>query len=145
LQPLTAENVNELLQDLLGADRSLAGLAATIRDRTGGNPFFVEETVQTLVEDGSLVGTRGNYRLTRPVANLALPATVQSVLAARIDRLGEREKEVLQTAAVIGRAVPEAILRQVSRVTGNELGVCLRGLMAADFLYETALYPEAEY
>ncbi len=145
LQPLTAESVGEMLRDLLGTDPSLANLAATIRERTGGTPFFIEEMVQTLAEDGSLVGTRGSYQLTRPVANLALPATVQAVLAARIDRLPEREKEVLQTAAVIGKEVPEAILRQVSAVTGDELATALRTLITADFLYETALYPEAEY
>jgi class 3 adenylate cyclase/tetratricopeptide (TPR) repeat protein len=145
LQPLTAGSVDDMLQELLGTDPSLAGLAAMIRDRTGGNPFFIEELVQTLAEDGTLVGTRGSYELTHPVAKLALPATVQAVLAARIDRLGQREKEALQTAAVIGLEVPESILRQVSRVTGNDLAVSLRELIAADFLYEAALYPEAEY
>jgi predicted ATPase len=83
LQPLMAESVGEMLRDLLGTDPSLAGLAATIRDRTGGNPFFIEEMVQTLAEEESLVGTRRSYQLTRPVANLALPATVQAVLSAR--------------------------------------------------------------
>jgi adenylate cyclase len=70
---------------------------------------------------------------------------VEAVLAARIDRLAEREKEVLQTAAVIGKEIPDAILRQVSAVTGEELATALRALIAADFLYETALYPEPEY
>jgi tetratricopeptide (TPR) repeat protein len=134
-----------MLRDLLGTDPSVAGLAATIREGTGGTPFFIEEMVQTLAEDGSLAGTRGSYELTRPVAKLVLPATVQAVLAARIDRLAEREKEVLQTAAVIGKEVPDAILRQVSAVTGQELAAALRALIAADFLYETALYPEPEY
>jgi adenylate cyclase len=145
LQPLTAENVNEMLRDLLGTDPSLAGLAAMIRERTGGTPLFIEEIVQTLAEDGSIAGTKGNYRLTRPVETLMLPATVQAVLAARIDRLTEREKEVLQTAAVIGKQVPEAILRQVSSVTGDSLATALRTLVSADFLYEAALYPETEY
>jgi class 3 adenylate cyclase/tetratricopeptide (TPR) repeat protein len=145
LQPLTTENVNEMLHDLLGTDSSLAGLAAMIRERTGGTPFFIEEMVQTLAEDGSLAGTKGSYRLTRPVATLALPATVQAVLAARIDRLAEREKKVLQTAAVIGKQVPEGILRQVSSVTGDDLATALRTLISRDFLYEAALYPETEY
>jgi adenylate cyclase len=145
LQPLTAENVNEMLRDLLGTDPSLAGLADMIRERTGGTPFFVEEMVQTLAEDGSLKGVRGSHQLTRSVANLALPPTVQAVLAARIDRLGEREKEVLQTAAVIGKEVSEAILRRVSVVSGEDLAAALRTLIAADFLYEAALYPEVEY
>ncbi len=145
LRPLTAEGVGEMLRDLLGADPSLGSLAATIRERTGGTPFFIEEMVQTLAEDGSLIGTTGSYHLTRPVANLALPATVQAVLAARIDRLGEREKEVLQTASVIGKEVPQGILQQVSAVTGKDLTAALRTLIAADFLYETSLYPEPEY
>jgi class 3 adenylate cyclase/tetratricopeptide (TPR) repeat protein len=145
LQPLTAETVNEMLQDLLGTDPALGGLAVMIRERAGGTPFFIEEMVQTLAEDGSLAGTKGSYRLTRAVATLALPATVQAVLAARIDRLAEREKEVLQAAAVIGKQVPEAILRQVSSVTGHDLAAALRMLISADFLYEAALYPEVEY
>jgi class 3 adenylate cyclase/tetratricopeptide (TPR) repeat protein len=145
LQPLTTESVNEMLRDLLGTDPSLAGLAGMIRERTGGTPFFIEEMVQTLAEDGSLAGTKGSYRLNRPVATVALPATVQAVLAARIDRLAEREKQVLQTAAVIGKQVPEAILRQVSSVTGDDLASALRTLISADFLYEAAIYPEIEY
>jgi class 3 adenylate cyclase/tetratricopeptide (TPR) repeat protein len=145
LQPLTAESVGEMLRDLLGTDPSLSNLADLIRERTGGTPFFIEEMVQALAEDGSLAGTRGSYQLTHPMANLALPATVQAVLAARIDRLADREKEMVQTAAVIGREVPDAILRQVAAVTGDELAAALRTLIAADFLYETALYPEPEY
>jgi class 3 adenylate cyclase/tetratricopeptide (TPR) repeat protein len=145
LQPLTPESAGEMLRDLLGTDSSLGSLAAAIRSRTGGNPFFIEEVVQTLEEEGALVGAKGSYHLTQPVANLALPATVQAVLAARIDRLAEREKEVLQTAAVIGKEVPHTVLQRVSTNTGDDLAVALRTLIAADFLYEAALYPEVEY
>src|SRR5207247_1298421 len=110
LQPLGAGAFAELLRDLLGTDPSVVALADRIRERTGGNPFFIEEVVQALVEAGSLTGAKGAYRLVRPVEELAIPPTVHAVLAARIDRLPEREKAVLQTAAVIGRELPEARL-----------------------------------
>ena len=107
LDPLSGDALAELLRDLLGTDPSVTGLADRLCERTGGNPFFIEEVVQALIETGSLEGPTGAYRLVRSVAELAIPPTVQAVLAARIDRLPEREKEVLQTAAVIGRELPE--------------------------------------
>jgi predicted ATPase len=145
LLPLGPEAIQELLQDLLGTDPSVATLGSRIRDRTGGTPFFIEEVVQALAETGSLEGAKGVYRLVRPAAELALPATVQAVLAARIDRLGEREKQVLQTAAVIGREFTEPILRRVAELPETELGAALSKLMGAEFIYEAKLYPELEY
>jgi class 3 adenylate cyclase/predicted ATPase len=145
LLPLGPVAIDELLHDLLGADPSLAKLPARIRERTGGNPFFIEETVQGLAETGSLEGARGAYRLVRPAAALTLPATVQAVLAARIDRLAEREKLVLQTASVIGREFSEPILRRVSDLGETELPAILAKLTSAEFIYEQALYPELQY
>jgi predicted ATPase len=95
LLPLGPEAITELLRDLLGSDASLAGLGDRIRKRTGGNPFFIEEVVQVLAEGGSLAGARGVYRLARPSVELTLPATVQAVLAARIDRLPPEDKRRL--------------------------------------------------
>ena len=145
LLPLGPVAIAELLADLLGTHPSLAGLGERIRTRTGGNPFFIEEVVQALVEAGSLAGTKGAYRLARPVAELTLPTTVQAVLAARIDRLPAREKEVLGTAAVIGKAVPGLILKRVAALPQDELSAAVAELVSREFLYETALYPEAEY
>jgi adenylate cyclase len=145
LQPLGAEALGELLRDLLGSDPSIVPLAERLPDRTGGNPFFIEEVVQALVEAGSLVGTRGAYRLVRPVEDLAIPPTVQAVLAARIDRLPEREKAVLQTAAVVGREVPHAVLRRISDLPEAEIAASVPALIAAEFLFEAALSPEVEY
>ena len=93
----------------------------------------------------SLAGTKGAYRVVRPVAELALPPTVQAVLAGRIDRLPAREKEVLGTAAVIGKAVPGLILKRVAALPQDELSAAVAELVSREFLYETALYPEAEY
>ena len=149
LQPLAPDAIRQLLRDELGDDASVAALPEMIHARTKGTPFFIEEVVQTLIESGHLTGARGAYRLTTPVEALQVPATVQAVLAARIDRLGEREKQVLQTAAVIGKTFGEALLRRVlgSLAADDEtaLGQALSTLIASEFLFEAALYPEVEY
>jgi class 3 adenylate cyclase/tetratricopeptide (TPR) repeat protein len=145
LLPLGPEAIQELLVDLLGGDSSLRELTELIRDRTSGNPFFIEEIVQSLQETSALVGTRGAYRLEESLEDLAVPATVQSVLAARIDRLPEREKQVLQTASVIGTNFSEPILRHVDELSDGDLPAVLQALTNAEFLYQEALYPEAEY
>jgi class 3 adenylate cyclase/tetratricopeptide (TPR) repeat protein len=145
LRPLDAAAVEEMLGEWLGQDASLRGLAARICARTGGTPFFVEEVVQSLIESGALAGARGAYRLTRRLDELQIPATVQALLAARIDRLGEREKRVLQTAAVIGKEFSRSLLARVAELAEEELDAALQALMQAEFLYEQALYPELEY
>jgi adenylate cyclase len=134
-----------LLEHLLGGHESLAGLSELIRARTGGNPFFIEEVVWSLVESGTLVGERGAYRLARPAAELEIPATVQSVLAARIDRLREREKQVLQTASVIGKRFSAPVLERVIEMPEFDLAASLSALLGAEFVYQEALYPRAEY
>src|SRR5262245_27759935 len=145
LLPLGPEGIADLLRDLLGGDPSLTALGDRIRKRTGGNPFFIEEMVQALAETGGLAGAKGAYRLVRPAAELRLPATVQVVLAARIDRLAEREKEVLQTAAVIGREFTEPVLRRLIELSEIELTAAMQKLTSAEFVYEEALYPQAQY
>jgi class 3 adenylate cyclase/predicted ATPase len=145
LLPLGPGAIADLLRDLLGGDPSVTTLGDRIRERTGGNPFFIEETVAALAETGDLGGAKGAYRLVLPAAELRLPATVQAVLAARIDRLAEREKQVLQTAAVIGREFTEPILWRVVELSEIDLAAALQKLTSAEFIYEEALYPEAQY
>jgi len=145
LAPLGPEAIRELLDDLLGDHPSTAGLANAIHARTGGNPFFTEEVVQTLIESGHLEGTRGAYRLVTPVERLEVPPSVKTVLAARIDRLPEREKQVLQTAAVIGKEFPEPILREAAELPDIELRDALASLKNGEFVYELAIYPVVEY
>src|SRR5262249_47956230 len=113
LLPLPREAINELFADLLGTDSTLHRLRELIQERTGGNPFFIEEIVQSLVETGVVTGGRGAYRLVKPTEEVGVPASVQSVLAARIDRLPERDKQVLQAASVIGQKFSDPILRRV--------------------------------
>jgi class 3 adenylate cyclase len=145
LLPLGSEATEELLADLLGRDGSLSGLAVKIQERTRGNPFFIEEVALSLVESGRLEGTKGAYRLVAPARELEIPGSVQAVLAARIDRLPQREKRLLQTASVIGKEVPEPLLERVTGLPDAERAASLAALVQAEFLLEKALYPEAEY
>jgi adenylate cyclase len=145
LSPLGPEATRELLRELLGPHPSVAALAEAIHARTAGNPFFTEEVVQALVESGQLEGTKGSYRLARPVEEIAVPATVHSLLAARIDRLPEREKQVLQTAAVIGREFSLPILERIAELPERELTEALARLEAAELVFAQSLYPVAEY
>jgi class 3 adenylate cyclase len=145
LAPLGPDAIRALLADLLGTDASTAGLADTIHARTGGNPFFTEEVVQSLIESSHLKGTRGAYKLVTPVDRLEVPSTVQPLLAARIDRLPEREKRVLHTAAVIGKEFSEPVLARVADVPPVELAPALDALERAEFVYQEALYPVAEW
>ena len=145
LDPLPPASADEFLQALLGDDPSLVPLKQLLIARTEGNPFFLEESVRTLVETGVLVGEPGAYRLARPLTGLQVPATVQAVLAARIDRLPPEEKRLLQTAAVIGTEVPFALLRAIAELPEAALHRGLAHLQAAEFLYETRLFPEPEY
>ena len=110
-----------------------------------GNPFFVEESIRTLVETRTLAGERGAYRLNRPVQAIEVPATVQVILAARIDRLSADDKELLQTASVIGKDVPFVLLRAVAELPEDTVRRGLADLQTAEFLYETQLFPDPEY
>jgi len=151
LDPLQPARADAFLQALLGTDvgatdRSpLQPLKQLLIERTGGNPFFLEESVRTLVETGMLVGAPGAYRLAQPLASLQMPATVQAVLAARIDRLPPEEKHLLQTAAVIGTEVPLPLLQAIAELPEADLYRGLAHLQAAEFLYETRLFPEREF
>ena len=145
LDPLPPVSAHELLHALLGDDPSLAPLTQLLIARTEGNPFFLEESVRTLVETGVLVGTPGAYRLAQAVPSIQVPATVQAVLAARIDRLPPEEKRLLQTAAVIGMEVPLPLLQAIAELPEEALHRGLAHLQAAEFLYETRLFPEHAY
>ncbi len=145
LDPLPPASADEFLQALLGDDPSLQPLKPLLIARTGGNPFFLEESVRTLVETGILVGAPGAYRLATPVDSLQMPATVQAVLAARIDRLPPEEKHMLQTAAVIGTEVPWPLLQAIAERPEADLHRGLAHLQGAEFLYETRLFPEREF
>ena len=145
LAPLPPAATAQLLAELLGADSSVRKLPDLIEQRTEGNPFFIEEVVHALVDSGALVGPRGAHRLALPIEELRVPDSVQALLAARIDRLPEAEKRLLQTASVIGKQFGEALIETVAELPRLELAVLLQRLLAGEFIYEEALYPEPEY
>src|SRR5438445_1214282 len=145
IDPLPPESADELLAALLGTDAALGPLKLLLVERTEANPLFLEESVRALVETAALVGERGAYRLTRPVENLKIPATVQAILAARIDRLALEAKRLLQAAAVIGKDVPMPLLLAIADTPEPEVRAELTHLQAAEFLYETRLSPDLEY
>jgi class 3 adenylate cyclase/tetratricopeptide (TPR) repeat protein len=143
LDTLPAESAGELLNALLGEDPGLAPLKQLLVKR--GNPFFLEETVRTLVETKALAGERGRYRLTQPVHTIQVPASVQVMLAARIDRLAPEDKRLLQVASVVGKDVPFTLLQAIAERPEEALRRELDHLQAAEFLYETGLFPDLEY
>jgi tetratricopeptide (TPR) repeat protein len=130
---------------LLGDDPSLAPLTQLLIARTQGNPFFLEESVRTLVETQGLVGERGAYRLATALPSTQVPATVQAVLAARIDRILAEDKRLLQVAAVFGEDVPFVLLQGIANVPDEALRRGLDHLQSAEFLDETGLGPDLEY
>jgi class 3 adenylate cyclase/tetratricopeptide (TPR) repeat protein len=143
LEPLGPDDTREMLRDLAGEDPSLDGLGELIHERTAGNPFFIEEIVRTLAEAGNLEGERGAYRLAHPVGEVVVPASVQTVLAARIDRLSPTAKRLLQAASVASKEVSEETLELVSGLAEHEeYEAAIAELLAGGFLYEAELYPE---
>jgi len=145
VDPLAPASAEALLDVLLGSDATLAPLKRLVIERTEGSPFFIEETVRSLVETGVLTGERGAYRSTRVVQGLQVPATAQAMLAARIDRLTPEDKRLLQAAAVIGTDVPFVLLQAVADEPEDRLRRGLAQLQATEFLYETRLFPDLEY
>jgi class 3 adenylate cyclase len=147
LEPLRAESVDQMLDVLLGRDNGFVPLRHLIMEKTEGNPFFIEELVQALLEQGILQRTADDPAgtLAKSLAELKLPPTVQAVLASRIDRLAPREKELLQTLAVIGREFSIPLMRRVVNYSETELAGMIATLQSSEFVYERAAFPEVEY
>jgi len=145
LDPLPTESAEELLRGLLGDDPGLEPLKKLLIERTEGNPLFLEESIRTLVETKVLTGERGIRRLAKPLSSIQVPATVQAILAARIDRLSAEDKRLLQSAAVIGKDISFSLLQAIAGLSEAELSGGVAHLQTAEFLYETSLFPELEY
>jgi len=145
IDALSSSLADELLHALLGGEPELQPLRRLLVEQSEGNPFFLEESVRTLVEERSLLGARGAYRLARPVHRVQVPATVQAVLAARIDRLPPEEKALLQSAAVIGKDVPGPLLEAIADQPAERVRQGVARLRAGEFLYEVGLFPEVKY
>jgi predicted ATPase len=145
LDPLGKESATEMLQSVLGDDADLAPLKRLIIEKTEGTPFFMEETVEMLLNSGALV-RNGSIRLVKPLAELKIPATVQAILASRIDRLAPDEKGLLQALAVIGRRFTFELLRRVvAEPQDDKLNRILQDLQLAEFIYQQPAARGIEY
>ena len=145
MAPLGTAEAEELLTFLLENDARLKALKHLILEKTEGTPFFMEEVVQTLAEEGVLSGERGHYQLEQVPTALHISPTVQEVLAARIDRLTPDEKALLQQLSVIGRQFPVSLVCQVIAQPEADLYRLLTSLQHKEFLYEQPAFPESEY
>jgi class 3 adenylate cyclase/tetratricopeptide (TPR) repeat protein len=145
LDPLPREGAGRLLDSLLGPDAGLRPLKDLLIEKTEANPFFMEESVWSLVETRVLSGQRGAYRLAKPVHSIQVPPTVHALMAARIDRLPAGEKRVLQAASVIGKDVPLRLLQAIAGLPEEVLRRDLARLRAGEFLYEVSLFPDFVY
>jgi class 3 adenylate cyclase/predicted ATPase len=143
--PLTPENARTILGQLLGEDASLETLKRMLIERTEGNPLFLEECVKSLMDTDALVGEPGQYRVARLAQTLQVPPTVQAILAARIDRLAPEHKAALQAAAVVGRNVEFALLKEIAGQHEDALRQAVRALQSGEFLYETSVFPKVEF
>jgi class 3 adenylate cyclase/tetratricopeptide (TPR) repeat protein len=145
IDALSPETAQSLLDTLLGTNTNLVPLRRLLIERTEGNPLFLEESVRALVETDVLIGEPGAYRLARDPGTVEVPATVQAILTARIDRLAPDDKRLLQAASVIGKDLPWPLLLEVSGLHEDELRERLARLQDAEFVYESKLFPDLEY
>ena len=145
LVPLGENDVRAMLASLLGEDQSVQALAEKIIGWTNGNPLYAEEVINTLIETEQLTGSRGAYRLNRSIDNLDVPSTVQSIIAARIDRLDENAKRILHGAAVIGKAFSRDLIARITELSPADLALAIDHLKSYDIIYETSLFPTLEY
>jgi tetratricopeptide (TPR) repeat protein len=142
---LLPESAEEFLGSIMGLNTSLIPLKQLLIERTDRNPFFLQETVSTLIDTEVLAGEPGAYRLAKPITAIQVPATVQAVLASRIDRLPLEEKRLLQCAAVIGKHADLKLLQAISEIAEGNLHAALAHLQAVGFLYESRHLPDVEY
>ena len=145
LDPLGKESADEMLTALLGDEKDLIALKRLITEKTEGNPFFMEETVQVLLDEGALVRDGAAVKLTRLLNTLKIPPTVQGILAARIDHIPADAKELLQTLAVLGREFPFALVRSVTLKSDDDVNRLLNDLQLGEFIYEQPAVGDTEY
>ena len=145
LDPLGQEGADEMLSALLGDGAQLAALKGLIIEKTEGNPFFIEEMVQVLIDEGAIARDGTAVKLTKRLGELKIPPTVQAILAARIDRLAPDHKDLLQTLAVVGTEFRLALVRKIAEKAETELEPMMSELQLGEFIYEQPAVGDIEY
>jgi class 3 adenylate cyclase len=141
---LSANSSSELVEAILEGGEVVPELKQLILNRAAGNPLFMEELTQTLLQNGSIRKTDDRFVLTKEITSSQVPDTVQGIIAARMDRLEESLKRIMQVAAVIGREFAFRILETITEMKEN-LKSGLVNLQGLEFIYEKSLFPDLEY
>ena len=144
LQDLSTSEAQTMVESLLKTETIPPDLKKFIQTKVEGNPFYLEEVINNLIESETLVRDNGSWILTKPISKANIPPTIQGVITARLDRLERETKRVLQEASVIGRAFLYEILKRVTELKGQIDG-CLSGLERLDLIRTRSLQPDLEY
>jgi len=144
LDQLSARTSTELVQAILEGGDVAPEIAGLVLGRAGGNPLFVEELTHSLVENGSIQKKDHQFVLARKPSEIEVPDTIQGIIAARMDRIEDNLKRIMQVASVIGREFAYRILQSITGMS-EDLKASLLNLQGLEFIYEKQLFPELEY
>ncbi len=144
LNQLTTKSSAELVHSILEGDEVVSELRELILNRAAGNPLFMEEFTHTLLENGSIQRKDNQYVLSRKPSDIQVPDTIQGIIAARMDRLEDSLKRIMQMASVIGREFAFRILQTIMGMR-EDLKSYLHNLQGLELIYEKSLFPELEY
>ena len=144
LQELSASEALKMMESLLKTNTIPVNLRQLIQQKVEGNPFYLEEVINSLIESEELIQDNGSWQLTRTAAEVEIPATIHGLIASRLDRLERMSKRILQEAAVIGRTFPYVILRSISQFA-EHIDQCLADLERVDLIWIRSFQPELEY
>jgi tetratricopeptide (TPR) repeat protein len=144
LQTLSAAEALDMAGQVLGTDQLPAELRAALLDKAEGVPLFVEEVAKTLLDLGVLRRENGGLRMVKGMGEVSVPETMQGIIMARLDRLGEDGKRTVQLASVIGRQFLQRLLERIAGLSGKLEGL-LQELKALEIIYEQGLLPEPAY
>jgi len=144
LRDMSWDHTQAMLKSLLGSSQLPDELRYFIKQKVEGNPFYLEEVINSLIETGILISDNGDWKLTKPLNLADIPPTIQGVLTARLDRLERETKKILQEASVIGRAFFYEVLRRVTELT-TPVDKYLTGLENLDLIRTRSKEPDLEY
>jgi class 3 adenylate cyclase/tetratricopeptide (TPR) repeat protein len=144
LQDLSCSDAQTMVESLLRADHIPSELQRFIQTKVEGNPFYLEEVINALIESGTLIKDNGNWKLTKSIQEANIPSTIQGVIAARLDGLERDMKRVIQEASVIGRAFLYEILKRVTELK-DVIDKSLSGLERLEFIRTRTIQPDLEY
>ena len=144
LQDLSSSEAQTMVESLLRADHIPSELQRFIQTKLEGNPFYLEEVMNALIESETLIKDNGNWKLTRTIREANIPSTIQGVISARLDGLEQDMKRIIQEASVIGRAFLYEILKRVTELK-DVIDKSLSGLERLELIRTRTIQPDLEY